>query len=153
MTLDGHLAARGVDKRGCPAPQSAWPLRPLFSHVLYSDDHGADWRTGGVVPTEGFDECQLAELRDGRIRMNARHATPAGRSRGTAVSDDGGLSGSPMRYEPARGAGSTISTWSPGAKVVKHSRYVIFQLAEVAVPRELFAAILGRIQRLAPVPT
>ena len=40
-----------------------------------------------------------------------------------------------------------------GAKVVRHSRYVIFQLAEVAVPRELFAAILARIQRLAPVPT
>ena len=40
-----------------------------------------------------------------------------------------------------------------GAKVVRHSRYVIFQLAEVAVPRELFAAILGRIQQLAPAPT
>jgi hypothetical protein len=35
-----------------------------------------------------------------------------------------------------------------GAKVVSHSRCVIFQLAEVAVPRQLFAAILGRISRL-----
>lgn len=40
-----------------------------------------------------------------------------------------------------------------GAKVAKHSRYVIFQLAEVAVPRDLFAAIRARIQRLAPAPT
>jgi len=40
-----------------------------------------------------------------------------------------------------------------GAKVVRHSRYVIFQLAEVAVPRDLFAAILGRIQRLALAAT
>ena len=40
-----------------------------------------------------------------------------------------------------------------GAKVVRHSRYVIFQLAEVSVPRQLFAAILGRIQHLAPAPT
>ena len=40
-----------------------------------------------------------------------------------------------------------------GAKVVRHSRYVIFQLAEVAVPRQLFATILGRIQQLAPAPT
>ena len=40
-----------------------------------------------------------------------------------------------------------------GAKVVRHSRYVISQLAEVAVPRELFAAIMGRIQRLALAPT
>jgi Transposase DDE domain group 1 len=35
-----------------------------------------------------------------------------------------------------------------GAKVVSHSKYVIFQLAEVAVPRKLFAAILARIGRL-----
>jgi len=35
-----------------------------------------------------------------------------------------------------------------GAKVVAHSRYVFFQRAEVAIPRNLFAAILGRIQRL-----
>jgi hypothetical protein len=35
-----------------------------------------------------------------------------------------------------------------GAKVVRHLKYVIFQLAEVAVPRQLFAAILGRIARL-----
>ena len=33
-----------------------------------------------------------------------------------------------------------------GAKVVTHSRYVIFQMAEVAVPRELFARILERIR-------
>ena len=33
-----------------------------------------------------------------------------------------------------------------GAKVVRHSKYVIFQMAEVAVPHELFAAILERIQ-------
>ena len=37
-----------------------------------------------------------------------------------------------------------------GAKVVRHSKYVLFQLAEVAVPRQLFARILGRIARLCP---
>jgi hypothetical protein len=35
-----------------------------------------------------------------------------------------------------------------GAKVVRHSRQVIFQMAEVAVPRELFRAILRAIERL-----
>ncbi len=39
-----------------------------------------------------------------------------------------------------------------GAKVVTHSRYVIFQMAEVAVPHELFAAILERIQRFGVPP-
>ncbi len=35
-----------------------------------------------------------------------------------------------------------------GATVVGHAKSVIFQLAEVAVPRKLFAAILNRIGRL-----
>ena len=35
-----------------------------------------------------------------------------------------------------------------GGKVVRHARQVIFQMAEVAVPRELFANILRAIERL-----
>jgi len=34
------------------------------------------------------------------------------------------------------------------AKVVTHARYVIFQMAEVAVPKQLFRAILKQIRRL-----
>src|SRR5205809_7094080 len=37
-----------------------------------------------------------------------------------------------------------------GAKVIGHGRYAIFQMAEVAVPRELFSRILERIARLRP---
>ena len=36
-----------------------------------------------------------------------------------------------------------------GAKVVRHSRYVIFQMAEVMVPNALFREILERIRGLA----
>jgi hypothetical protein len=39
-----------------------------------------------------------------------------------------------------------------GARIVRHGRYVVFQLAEVAVPRTLFAEILRRIERLRPRP-
>ncbi len=39
-----------------------------------------------------------------------------------------------------------------GAKVVRHAKFVIFQMAEVAVPRELFAAILDRVQRFGVPP-
>ena len=39
-----------------------------------------------------------------------------------------------------------------GAKVVRHARYVTFQLAEVAVPRQLYRAILERIRRFARTP-
>ncbi len=39
-----------------------------------------------------------------------------------------------------------------GAKIVRHGRYVIFQMAEVAVPRMLFAEILRLIAELRPPP-
>jgi hypothetical protein len=44
-----------------------------------------------------------------------------------------------------------------GAKVVSHGRYVMFQMAEVAFPRDIFAEVLRRIADLrsptAPTPT
>jgi len=56
----------------------------------------------------------------------------------------------------------TAETWSMtslreklikiGAKVVSHGRYVTFQLAEVAVPRQMFADILWLIARLRAPP-
>src|SRR3954449_1467439 len=39
-----------------------------------------------------------------------------------------------------------------GAKVVRHGRYVTFQMAEVAVPRQMFAEILSLIARLRAPP-
>ena len=39
------------------------------------------------------------------------------------------------------------------AKVVRHGRYVTFQLAEVAVPKELFRKILSLIDDLRRRPT
>jgi hypothetical protein len=39
-----------------------------------------------------------------------------------------------------------------GAKIVSHGRYVTFQMAEVAVPRELFREILRLIDGLRPAP-
>jgi Transposase DDE domain group 1 len=55
-----------------------------------------------------------------------------------------------------------IEHWSPttlreklvkiGARIVRHGHYAVFQLAEVAVPRALFACILRRIDRLRGPP-
>ena len=39
-----------------------------------------------------------------------------------------------------------------GAKIVRHGRYVTFQMAEVVVPRHLFREILRRIDGLRPRP-
>jgi hypothetical protein len=38
-----------------------------------------------------------------------------------------------------------------GLKVITHARYSIFQMAEVAVPRDLFRRILEMINDLRPV--
>ena len=40
-----------------------------------------------------------------------------------------------------------------GAKVISHARRTIFQMAEVAVPGELFEDLLGRIRSRATVQT
>jgi hypothetical protein len=37
-----------------------------------------------------------------------------------------------------------------GAKVVRHGRYVAFQMAEVAIPRQMFQEILRPIAELRP---
>ncbi len=39
-----------------------------------------------------------------------------------------------------------------GAKMVRHGRYVTFQMAEVAVSRRMFGQILARIARLRAPP-
>ena len=39
-----------------------------------------------------------------------------------------------------------------GAKIVSHGRYVAFQMAEVAIPKNLFADILRMIAELRPPP-
>ena len=39
-----------------------------------------------------------------------------------------------------------------GAKVVSHGRYVVFQMAEVAIPRQMFKEILRLIAELRPQP-
>ena len=39
-----------------------------------------------------------------------------------------------------------------GAKVVRHSRFVTFQLAEVAIPRNPFREILRRVDELRRIP-
>jgi sialidase-1 len=59
------------------------------SHVIYSDDHGTTWKTGGVVGPK-MNECQAAELSDGSVVLNMRSYRGRG-CRAVATSKDGGL--------------------------------------------------------------
>ena len=40
-----------------------------------------------------------------------------------------------------------------GGRLVRHARWLIFQLSEVSVPRRLFEGVLDRIGRLSPAPS
>jgi hypothetical protein len=40
-----------------------------------------------------------------------------------------------------------------GARIISHARRTVFQMAEVAIPGELFAEVLDRIRSLAATPT
>jgi sialidase-1 len=71
------------------------------SHVIYSDDHGESWKLGGVVG-ELVNECQVAELADGRLLMNMRNGAGSDSNlRAIATSADGGLIWSKIEHDPA----------------------------------------------------
>ncbi|XZE18316.1 sialidase family protein [Pirellulaceae bacterium SH449] len=81
-------------------PYGLWNI-----YVVYSDDHGTTWQMGDIVPggivessgkrTSQVNECQVVELADGRLLMNARRWAGAPVRKG-AISDDGGESWSPV---------------------------------------------------------
>ena len=69
-----------------------------------------------------------------------------------------------MKPDPALwGSSSTaFGTWSltslrerlikTGARLVRHARYAVFQFAEAALPRDVFAGVLGLINGLRGPP-
>ena len=79
--------------------------RIMYSHLIYSDDHGETWQPGGTVDRH-TDECQVVELRDGVLMMNMRNYW--GRDgkqqekdgmRAVALSRNGGVTWEMLRFE------------------------------------------------------
>ena len=68
------------------------------AHVIYSDDHGKSWQLGGTVGPQ-CNECQAAELSDGRVMLNIR-SYRGNHRRLVAISSDGGRTFGPL-YEDA----------------------------------------------------
>lgn len=74
------------------------------SFAIYSDDHGTTWRRGAPLPGGNHsNECQVIELTDGRILIDARSVIEESRvPRLCAISADGGESwSSPWRGHSA----------------------------------------------------
>lgn len=68
------------------------------SHVIYSDDHGAHWKLGGVVGPN-CNESQMIERTDGSLLLNMR-SYDDNKLRKVSISMDGGLSWTAPRDEP-----------------------------------------------------
>ncbi len=69
------------------------------SYMIYSDDHGATWTSGGY-PNARCGESSALETEDGRIYLNARSWTGVNQ-RAVAFSSNGGLSWGPVAYQPS----------------------------------------------------
>ena len=92
-----------------------------FSHVIYSDDHGETWRLGGSSPQDQVNECEVAELEDGRLLLNMRNYDRSKRTRQVAVSQDGGASFRDQRHaadlpEPICQASLRRVAWREGER-------------------------------------
>ena len=96
------------------------------SYCFYSDDHGANWKRGEPLTRNASDECDVVELVDGRVYLNARSRQDK-KQRAYAFSDDGGHSWSEVKY--ARGQPEP----SCDGAVVRVSRKDPFQKNRVLV--------------------
>lgn len=90
----GRLAGRLV----IPCDHIEAVTRKYFSHTVHSDDGGETWRLGGSTPTDGVNECTVAEWTDGRLLLNMRNYD-GNRFRRTSFSDDGGMTWSEPRID------------------------------------------------------
>lgn len=62
-----------------------------YSHVIFTDDGGANWQLGGQSPRDQVNECEVVELSDGSLLLNMRNFDRTRSTRQVATSADGGL--------------------------------------------------------------
>lgn len=71
-----------------------------FSHVIYSDDHGATWKLGGASTGGQENECEVVELLDGQLMLNMRNKERSSDFRQVAFSNDGGVTWEDQHPDP-----------------------------------------------------
>lgn len=92
----GDLAGRLV----IPCDHIEADTHHYYSHVIFSDDHGATWQLGGRTPRHQVNECEVVELADGRLMLNMRNYDRSVRHRQVAFSRDGGATWSGQQFDP-----------------------------------------------------
>ncbi len=71
------------------------------AHVITSDDAGATWQLGGVVPDTKLNESQVVELADGRLALNMRNYDRTLKARRVSFSSDAGATWSTPVFDAA----------------------------------------------------
>ncbi|MFH1731982.1 MAG: sialidase family protein [Planctomycetota bacterium] len=89
--------ARGEHKGRVIVPCDSSIGRSYFSHIIYSDDNGENWKIGAVSPG-GLNECQAVELANGDVMINSRNHGVQLNNRGVCVSHDGGETFDPKLF-------------------------------------------------------
>ncbi|MCG8585537.1 MAG: glycoside hydrolase, partial [Pirellulales bacterium] len=55
--------------------------------MIYSDDHGVNWKPGGRTPKHRVNEREMVELAEGRLMLNMRNYDRSTKARQVATSD------------------------------------------------------------------
>jgi sialidase-1 len=84
-----------------PCDHSAKGIPGTRSHVIFSEDHGKSWTLGGIEETGAGNECQVAELSDGRLLLNMRNSQREIKERGISISSNGGKTWSGFHHDLA----------------------------------------------------
>ena len=122
-----------------------WRARPRAWCLLQPARHGEQWIKEGKNAIKWTRlSCRSFAANAVRLQLHALAYNLGNFMRTLAMPSGGAWSLTSLREKLIK----------IGAKVVSHGRYVTFQMAEVAVPRQLFAEILSLIARLRapPVP-
>ena len=150
--LDDAAPRRG---QGRVAPGRALSPRRLHRHQPVTP-----FRAGCCLLQQARDVRAMDQRRQERDQVDASVMLLVCRQRGASSVARAGLQ--LANFMRTLALPEAVAQWSLtssreklvkiGAKVVRHARYAIFQMAEVAVPKELFEKILRLIDGLRPRP-
>ena len=95
----GIQLSHGIHSGRLVFPFNEGPFGSWNIYTVYSDDHGQTWQMGDVAPggileingkrTSQVNECQVVELDDGRLMMNARRWAGSPLRKATFSADGG----------------------------------------------------------------
>jgi len=98
--------------------------KKYYSHIIYSDDRGYNWKLGGRTPKDQVNECEVVELQEGMLMLNMRNYDRSQSTRQLAYSYDSGLSWTDMQHAPA--LEEPICQASMQAYSIAKQNYILF---------------------------